>query len=279
MLRFLGTGAGEGTPDPFCSCRVCENARKVGGKEIRTRSGFIADDVIVDLGSDFVAQCAHQRISLVDYEHLLISHTHGDHMNHTLIWERFVARKGREKPLNIYLSHEGLRFFEEQYPVVGDKAWLADVNLIPLEIGVARQIGSWKVTPLRGRHGTKFERNSTNYLMEKPGMKLHYALDSGYFFDDTFDALKGAKLDVLIMECTNPILDRSVSGKRDGHMDYFTAMDTLEELYRLEAITASTQVYFTHISPNETTHAEFAAHLAALDTPYRITAAYDGMEI
>ena len=279
MLRFLGTGAGEGTPDPFCSCRVCENARKVGGKEIRTRSGFIADDVIVDLGSDFVAQCAHQRISLVDYEHLLISHTHGDHMNHTLFWERFVARRSSGKVLNVYLSEAAMRYFDEQFPVVGDKAYLRDFNLVPLTYGVSHRIGSWNVTPLRGRHGTKFEPTSTNYLMEKPGMKLHYALDSGYFFDDTFDALKGAKLDVLIMECTNPILDRSVSGKRDGHMDYFTAMDTLAELYRLGAITASTQVYFTHISPNETTHAELAAHLAALDTPYRITAAWDGMEI
>ena len=278
-MRFLGTGAGEGTPDPFCKCRVCENARRVGGKEIRTRSCFLADDVLVDPGCDYAMQCAKQRISLADIEHILISHTHGDHMNPSLIWERFVARKGKEKPLNIYLSHEGLRFFEEQYPVVGDKAWLADVNLIPLEIGVARQIGSWKVTPLRGRHGTKFERNSTNYLMEKPGKKMYYALDSGYFLDETFAALQAAALDVLIMECTNPILDRSVSGKRDGHMDYFTAMDTLAELYRLGAITASTQVYFTHISPNETTHAELAAHLAALDTPYRITAAWDGMEI
>ena len=125
----------------------------------------------------------------------------------------------------------------------------------------------------------KFERNSTNYLMEKPGKKMYYALDSGYFLDETFAALQAAALDTLIMECTNPILDRSVSGKRDGHMDYFTAMDTLAELYRLGAITASTQVYFTHISPNETTHAELAAHLAALDTPYRITAAWDGMEI
>ena len=278
-MRFLGTGAGEGTPDPFCKCRVCENARRVGGKEIRSRSCFLADDVLVDPGCDYAMQCAKQRISLADIEHILISHTHGDHMNPSLIWERFVARKGREKPLNIYLSHEGLRFFEEQYPVVGDKAWLADVNLIPLEIGAARQIGSWKVTPLRGRHGTKFERNSTNYLMEKPGKKMYYALDSGYFLDETFAALQAAALDVLIMECTNPILDRSVSGKRDGHMDYFTAMDTLAELYRLGAITASTQVYFTHISPNETTHAELAAHLAALDTPYRITAAWDGMEI
>ena len=30
-IRFLGTGAAEGIPAPFCRCTVCENARKVGG--------------------------------------------------------------------------------------------------------------------------------------------------------------------------------------------------------------------------------------------------------
>ena len=33
IMRFMGTGAGEGVPTPFCRCRVCEHARKVGGKE------------------------------------------------------------------------------------------------------------------------------------------------------------------------------------------------------------------------------------------------------
>ena len=40
MMLFLGTGAAEGIPTPFCRCRVCENARKKGGKEVRMRSGF-----------------------------------------------------------------------------------------------------------------------------------------------------------------------------------------------------------------------------------------------
>ena len=279
MMFFLGTGAGEGTPDPFCSCQVCENARKLGGREIRTRSAFLADDVMVDLGSDYFAQCAKYRLSLADLEHLLISHTHDDHMDERMIWEHFVARGDREKTLNIYLSKDGMRFYEEWYLKKYPPEWLRGIELTSLEIGEYRQIGSWKVKPLRGRHSTEFEKNSTNYLMEKPGMKLYYALDSGYFLDETFEALKGEKLDVLIMECTNPILDRRVTGRTAGHMDYFTAMETLEELYQRDTITDATRVYFTHISPNETTHAMLEEHLAGLDTPYRIIAAYDGLEI
>ena len=32
-MIFLGTGASEGIPNPFCRCRICETARKMGGKE------------------------------------------------------------------------------------------------------------------------------------------------------------------------------------------------------------------------------------------------------
>ena len=279
MLKFLGTGAGEGTPDPFCTCRVCENARRVGGKEIRERSFFMADDILLDPGNDYFSQCAKYGLRMSDFRNILISHTHSDHFCPNMIWERFAARAGLENELNICLSREALRFFEERYPIIGDRAWLNGINLKVLEAGQCYEIGTWKVTPLRGRHSTGFERNSFNYILEKPGMKLYYALDSGYYLDDTFEALENAKLDVLIMECTNPIIDHRVSGKNDGHMDYFTALECLDELYKRGAITASTRVYFTHISPNTYTHAEFSAHLETLTLPYRIEAAYDGMEI
>ena len=40
IMQFLGTGAAEGIPSPFCRCRVCENARKVKGKEILLRKAY-----------------------------------------------------------------------------------------------------------------------------------------------------------------------------------------------------------------------------------------------
>lgn len=45
-LRYLGTAAAEGVPAVFCPCPACAHARKVGGKEVRTRSGAIVDDAL-----------------------------------------------------------------------------------------------------------------------------------------------------------------------------------------------------------------------------------------
>ena len=52
-IKFLGTGASEGIPSMYCKCAVCENARKVGGKEIKARMGVLIDeDLLIDFSPD-----------------------------------------------------------------------------------------------------------------------------------------------------------------------------------------------------------------------------------
>ena len=36
-IIFCGTGAAEGIPCAFCTCRVCREAARLGGKDLRTR--------------------------------------------------------------------------------------------------------------------------------------------------------------------------------------------------------------------------------------------------
>lgn len=45
-IKYLGTGAAEGIPALFCRCAICNEARKRGGRELRTRSQAIIDDKI-----------------------------------------------------------------------------------------------------------------------------------------------------------------------------------------------------------------------------------------
>ncbi|MDX7017975.1 carbon-phosphorus lyase, partial [Klebsiella aerogenes] len=46
-LHFLGTAASEGIPNPFCRCEHCLKARKLAGKDIRTHSSAIVDDIML----------------------------------------------------------------------------------------------------------------------------------------------------------------------------------------------------------------------------------------
>lgn len=40
-ITYLGTAAAEGFPAMFCNCEYCREAKKLGGKNIRTRSQAI----------------------------------------------------------------------------------------------------------------------------------------------------------------------------------------------------------------------------------------------
>lgn len=285
-MKFLGTGAGEGTPNPFCSCRICEHARVVKGKEIRTRSSFLlSEQVVIDMGADYFAQSIWYDASFVQVEHVLYTHMHDDHINYTMLWERFAKRKGSPHPLHIYLVEDACRFFTDFYrtsPLTnGLECCLAEdnVKIVPLSFGKTVSVAGIAVTPLRAAHTTGFEKNGSNFLMEYGGKRLYYALDSGYFLEETFAQLAGKALDTLICECTFPVPGQHMADRQSGHMDLYQCLDTLHRLYQIGTVTPQTAVYLSHISPVGMTHAELEGYLCALELPYRIIAAYDGMQI
>ena len=54
-FQYLGTAAAEGWPGVFCRCAVCEEARALGGRHIRTRSqAMINDDLLLDFPGDAI---------------------------------------------------------------------------------------------------------------------------------------------------------------------------------------------------------------------------------
>ena len=81
-LKFYGTAAAEGIPAPFCTCKVCEHARAFGGKNIRTRHlSTIDDDIQMDIGPDFFWHTVHNGLDAMRIRHLILTHSHGDHMD------------------------------------------------------------------------------------------------------------------------------------------------------------------------------------------------------
>ncbi|MCT6918709.1 MAG: hypothetical protein M3Z49_05820, partial [Bifidobacteriales bacterium] len=46
-FEHLGTAAAERIPGIFCMCDLCKQARRIGGKEIRTQSQALVDDALL----------------------------------------------------------------------------------------------------------------------------------------------------------------------------------------------------------------------------------------
>ena len=52
-LTYLGTAAAEGWPAAFCNCDGCRAARRLGGRNIRTRpQALVADALLLDFPCD-----------------------------------------------------------------------------------------------------------------------------------------------------------------------------------------------------------------------------------
>src|SRR5687767_10019125 len=80
-LHLLGTASADGWPSAYCDCDVCEHARRVGGPNLRMRSGaLIDDDLKIDHSPDTVVHMQQNRRSLAKVRSIVYTHEHPDHM-------------------------------------------------------------------------------------------------------------------------------------------------------------------------------------------------------
>lgn len=79
-ITYLGTAAAEGFPAVFCNCKHCQDAKRLGGKNIRTRSqALINDDLLIDLPADTYSHFLCNNIDGDRIKYLLVTHSHSDH--------------------------------------------------------------------------------------------------------------------------------------------------------------------------------------------------------
>ncbi len=278
-ITFLGTGAAEGIPDPFCGCGICENARKKGGKDVRTRSALrLNERVHIDFGPDTFNQALKCGVNLRELRHLLITHTHEDHFCMTELNLREMARDRSEEPLQIYLTVPAYKWALTQLNENG-LALLRDRIVEFVEIDYLKQyeIDGMKVMALVGNHrGHGENEQAANYLITlRDGRTLFYAVDTGYFFEQTFELLKPRTLDLLIMECT---FGSDAIEPDAEHLDVHRFIAVLERLLEQGTIHENTTVVLTHTNHHDLDHEGLTAYFAKY-APIHVEIGYDGLII
>ncbi len=283
---FYGTGAAEGIPDPFCRCPVCENARKVGGKEIRHRTMFrVNEELCIDLGADAAAQ-ATVLGDFTGLHHVLYTHTHEDHFCPMMLQMRGMATHRDAEPLHLYLTDKAfdiVPYLREDTPVIkGNVPKLEKDGVIQfhqLQFGEETEIAGFRVLPLRGNHMGSMGENSANYLLTSAkGKTLYYGLDTGWYLPDTFQALAGRHIDIFVTECTfglTPNMDRHPG----GHLHAFALLELLDVLRKQGTVDENTQVFATHINHWTSNHQQLAEYFEKQDLFCPLTVAWDGMQI
>lgn len=239
-LTYLGTAAAEGFPAVFCNCDFCAEARRLGGKNIRTRSqALVNDDLLIDLPADTYFHFLREGIEADRIAYLLITHAHADHLYAKELDNRHppYGHAMRAPTLHVYGS-AGTRERMGQLPAGVDMTVLA-----PFETAT---VGPYRVTPLPARHMPGAE--PFIYVIEGDRTLL-YAHDTGYPTEDVLRFIKerGFLFDMVSLDCTSVDIPIGDDGHHMGFPNIARLLGVLEDM---GAITADTVRYVNHFSHN-----------------------------
>lgn len=272
-IVFMGTAAAEGVPAPFCPCDMCRYARSAGGRELRTRSGALIDGKIkLDMPPDSFGQAVRLGIDMSGLQHVFITHSHGDH-----VWERDLLldgsvlknRRQRGLPLNVYGNAAVINKLRGIMPNESEMQPLTKLTpFLPVEAA------GYRVTPLKAVHTYispgVYSEDALIFLIEREGKRILYAHDTDVFAPETMEAIAGAGIDLISLDCTNGRLDLDYI----GHMGIKNNIDLREKLLACGAARPDTVFVANHFS-----HNGLLPYGEMCDMAPGFIISYDGMEI
>lgn len=279
-IKILGTAAAEGWPGTFCECSSCKRARKLGGKNLRSRSSLLLDEEYkVDLPPDTYLHLLKYSLHLSKLKHLFITHAHCDHYTPTdLLMRRHPPFTKTPIPL---LKIYGNRLVKEwMYEIMEKMEKGFEENRYSLQFQLVEpfrtfKAGALEVFPLLAHH----VRNQTcyNYLFSTPSWSFLQAFDTGWYPEETWEELKKVAsekpLDLVIMDCTNGGIE---TGKQGGHLGVKEIVEMKKKLAAQGNLKTNCRFIATHFSHGGgLLHQELEKSLL----PEEIEVAFDGMEI
>lgn len=269
-IQFLGTAASEGIPNPFCKCEICEKTRVQKGKDVRTRSSVIIDDLMqIDFAPEFSYQVMRENIDVTKIKDLIFTHTHPDHFNVGDLYSRMINFGFNiTHPLYIYGNDVAINGCLHVLPEYSSERFVFNL-IVPFQ--TVTTSSGYRITPLLANHA-KWEFCYI-YLIEKCGKTILYGHDSGYFPELTWQWLKdsGIQPDLAVFECTYGYRQND---RTDNHMSIETVLAAQKRMLSENIFHEQTQLITSHHS-----HSCGFMHdeLVEIFKPYNIEVAYDGL--
>ena len=172
-ITYLGTAAAEGFPAVFCNCQYCREAKRLGGKNIRTRSqAIINDDLLIDLPADTYSHFLNNKIDGDKIKYLLITHSHSDHFYERELTMRQnpFSHNMRSSTLKMYCGKGAASIMEKM-----DKTEISTVDfkfLSPFDTVAAE---NYTITALPARH---YEGDGALFYIIEAEKTILYAHDT-----------------------------------------------------------------------------------------------------
>jgi phosphoribosyl 1,2-cyclic phosphate phosphodiesterase len=267
-LTIFGTAAAEAWPAPFCRCASCQEARRRGGPNIRSRSGALLDnDLKIDFSPDTVSHMLRTGRDLTDVRTIVFTHQHSDHIApQELQWTAPpFTNTPPEVPIAVFGNATVTKMLTESLSNMKPEFLDLRPALEPF-VPITTPTGD-TILPLPADHAP----GSLVLRITRGDRVLFYGHDSGLYPEDTLAALAaGPTLNIALFDCTNGGLETS----NRGHMGVDGVVKMAEELRRRGLVTEKTKLVATHFSHNGgLLHEE----LVEAFLPHGIAVAFDGM--
>jgi len=260
-ITILGSGTSTGVPEYRCDCETCEDARKVGSKNYRTRPSIHIEKngkhLQFDLGPNFMDQIDRNKIEWIDA--VLFTHCHADHVSGTN--DIVMPCRKQQMDMPIYGPEETIRILERNFDYMFSKDTFQGggvAHLVPNLIDAKFEIDGCELIPIPVEHGAV---QTYGYRIDNFG----YVPDVKRMPDSSRELLRG--VDVLIIDAL------SFNSQHPTHFSVTEAVEVSNDLQPKET-------YFTHIM-HRLDHRYFALQCEErnIDLPETIYLAYDGQVI
>jgi len=269
-LVLLGTAAAEGWPAPFCLCGACETARKIGGPNVRTRSGALIDDELkIDFGPDTVMQLQRCGRNLTKVRTLIFTHQHSDHfIASELEWAAHPFTLTPPQANSIELCGNAQVLADIARTFAGTKYQLPFVFREFKAGDQLTTVAGEEVWAMPAQH----VEGACLLRIRRNGKTILYGHDSGAYPAETLERLSdGMKLDIALIDCTYGSTDSD-----RGHLGCAAVVRTVGELRKRGAIGDSTRIIATHFSHGgKWMHQDLVRYFMS----HGIEVAYDGMVV
>lgn len=268
-LTFLGTGAPEGNPSPFCDCVNCRYVRRKKDKNLRIQASLLVnDDLLIDFGSDVTRGFNNLGLSMSHLKNVLVTHCHFDHFH----------------PGNFFYRNRGPRTTELTDLIVWGPArihtrsadWLCkpseqQVTLKVMEPFKKYSVGPYNISTFAITQQDKFAGKGMGYVISEKTATVLYGVDTYTFSDQSLKMMSRFVFDVVI-------LDETFGYKEPRAKDHHNIplfFQTIDKMKQLGAITVKTKIYTQHMSHHNPPHDK----LVPIMLKKHVRVPYDGLRV
>lgn len=266
QIKILGTSGSGGWPSLFCNGHASQRALEVGGKNIRSRSSLLIDQVLkIDFPPDSFHQAVSFGFNFSDLKYLFITRSSynnfaaGELENLT----PFLAQRKNLDFVQIFGNTESITQLKQMEGTI-------HANLHEIQPDQMINIGSFDVYPLKAMNNG--DLYPLNYIIRKQRKSLLYATDTGVYEEKTWKNLKGLQVQTAIVECSQGPR-KSTFMEKMGLPDVLTFKKKAEDIGLTNQHTRWIITHFSH--QNGLLHEE----MEEVARPFGLEVAYDGMEL